>query len=33
MFFDRKMELDQLTQMYASDRAELYVLYGRRRVW
>ena len=32
MFFDRKMELDQLTQMYASDRAELYVLYGRRRV-
>ena len=32
MFFDRKMELDQLIQMYASDRAELYVLYGRRRV-
>jgi len=32
MFIDRKTELDQLAQLYASDRAELYVLYGRRRV-
>jgi AAA+ ATPase superfamily predicted ATPase len=32
MFIDRNSELDQLAQLYASDRAELYVLYGRRRV-
>lgn len=32
MFIDRKVELDQLARLYASDHAELYVLYGRRRV-
>jgi AAA+ ATPase superfamily predicted ATPase len=32
MFIDRKAELEQLERLYASDRAELYVLYGRRRV-
>jgi AAA+ ATPase superfamily predicted ATPase len=32
MFIDREMELEQLTGLYASERAELYVLYGRRRV-
>lgn len=32
MFIDRKAELELLEQIYNSDRAELYVLYGRRRV-
>jgi hypothetical protein len=32
MFIDRKIELDQLVSLYRSDRAELFVLYGRRRV-
>ncbi|MBN1313445.1 MAG: ATP-binding protein [Anaerolineae bacterium] len=32
MFVDRYVELDQLQNLYASDRAELFVLYGRRRV-
>ena len=32
MFIDRKIELEQLHQSYTSDHAELYVLYGRRRV-
>ena len=32
MFINRKAELDQLDRLYASDRAELFVLYGRRRV-
>jgi len=32
MFIDRKIELEQLHQLYTSDHAELYVLYGRRRV-
>lgn len=32
MFIDREVELQNLERLYASDRAELYVLYGRRRV-
>jgi len=32
MFINRKAELDLLSGMYASERAELFVLYGRRRV-
>jgi uncharacterized protein len=32
MFINRKAELQQLTGLYSSDRAELFVLYGRRRV-
>ncbi|MCE5208087.1 MAG: ATP-binding protein [Chloroflexi bacterium] len=32
MFIDRKTELEQLSQLYNSDHAELFVLYGRRRV-
>lgn len=32
MFIDRKNEMEQLNQLYNSDRAELFVLYGRRQV-
>ncbi len=32
MFINRKAELEILSQLYVSDRAELFVLYGRRRV-
>jgi len=32
MFIDRKIELDLLDQRYRSNQAELFVLYGRRRV-
>jgi len=32
MFINRKAELEQLRHLYSSDHAELYVLYGRRRV-
>jgi AAA+ ATPase superfamily predicted ATPase len=32
VFFDREVELSQLEQLYQSGRAELYILYGRRRV-
>ena len=32
MFIDRKVELERLSQLYNSDHAELFVLYGRRRV-
>ena len=32
MFINRKAELEILSSLYASDRAELFVLYGRRRV-
>jgi AAA+ ATPase superfamily predicted ATPase len=32
MFINRKAELDQLSDLYHSNRAELFVLYGRRRV-
>lgn len=32
MFINRKTELELLTCLYESDRAELFVLYGRRRV-
>jgi AAA+ ATPase superfamily predicted ATPase len=32
MFINRQTELDLLAKMYASNRAELFVLYGRRRV-
>ncbi|PKN97697.1 MAG: hypothetical protein CVU43_17070 [Chloroflexi bacterium HGW-Chloroflexi-5] len=32
MFINRNAELEQLSQLYNSDRAELFVLYGRRRV-
>ena len=32
MFVDREAELGQIEQLYHSERAELYVLYGRRRV-
>lgn len=32
MFINRKVELEQLSGLYRSDRAELFVLYGRRRV-
>jgi len=32
MFINRKAEIEQLSRLYSSDHAELYVLYGRRRV-
>lgn len=32
VFINRKIELDQLSKLHRSDRAELFVLYGRRRV-
>jgi len=32
MFINRTAELEQLGHLYGSDRAELFVLYGRRRV-
>jgi AAA+ ATPase superfamily predicted ATPase len=32
MFINRKAELEQLDRLYRSDHAELFVLYGRRRV-
>ncbi len=32
MFIDRKIEMDMLGQHYRSSQAELFVLYGRRRV-
>lgn len=32
MFINRQAELDQLNRLYRSEQAELYVLYGRRRV-
>ena len=32
MFINRKAELDQLERLYNSGHAELFVLYGRRRV-
>jgi AAA+ ATPase superfamily predicted ATPase len=32
MFINRKAELNLLSRMYSSERAELFVLYGRRRV-
>ena len=32
MFIDRKDELNRLEQLYGSKRAELFILYGRRRV-
>ncbi len=32
MFVDRSRELASLEASYSSDQAELYVLYGRRRV-
>lgn len=32
MFINREAELAHLEQLYQSDRAELFVLYGRRRV-
>jgi hypothetical protein len=32
MFINRKAELGQLSHLYNSDHAELFVLYGRRRV-
>ncbi len=32
MFINRKAELELFARLYASERAELYVLYGRRRV-
>jgi AAA+ ATPase superfamily predicted ATPase len=32
MFFNREAELAHLEQHYGTDRAEMYVLYGRRRV-
>jgi len=32
VFINRQVELDQLSQLYGSDRAELFILYGRRRV-
>lgn len=32
MFINRQKELDLLNTMYGSNRAELFVLYGRRRV-
>lgn len=32
MFINRKAELELLSRLYSSGRAELYVLYGRRRV-
>jgi hypothetical protein len=32
MFINRNAELEQLSHLYSSDHAELFVLYGRRRV-
>jgi len=32
MFINRKVELEQLSRLYNSEQAELFVLYGRRRV-
>jgi Predicted ATPase (AAA+ superfamily) len=32
MFINRKAELEQLSRQYSSNHAELFVLYGRRRV-
>jgi uncharacterized protein len=32
MFIDRDLELQQLERLYHSSRAELFILYGRRRV-
>jgi hypothetical protein len=32
MFVDRDLELQQLERLYHSSRAELFILYGRRRV-
>lgn len=32
MFINRRAELDLLEERYASEKAELFVLYGRRRV-
>jgi AAA+ ATPase superfamily predicted ATPase len=32
MFINRQAELDQLRRLYGSDKAELFILYGRRRV-
>ena len=32
MFIDRKTELGQLAELYASEQAVLFILYGRRRV-
>jgi len=32
MFINRKRELEHLATLFSSDRAELFVLYGRRRV-
>ncbi len=32
MFINRKAEFEQLNHLYSSDHAELFVLYGRRRV-
>jgi len=32
MFVNRKRELEALESSYTSNRAELFVLYGRRRV-
>lgn len=32
MFVNREREIEQLERLHASDRAELFILYGRRRV-
>jgi len=32
MFINREAELTQLENLYATGRAELFILYGRRRV-
>jgi AAA+ ATPase superfamily predicted ATPase len=32
MFFNRDYELQQLERLYSSSRAEMFILYGRRRV-
>lgn len=32
MFINRQEELAQLNRLYRSNRAEMFVLYGRRRV-
>ena len=32
MFVNREAELAHLEQLHQSDRAELFILYGRRRV-
>ena len=32
MFINRQVELEQLRRVYGSDKAELFILYGRRRV-